>query len=154
MKTRSFWLFRFFRDFWDGCCAGVDMYNNDNGEARHGAMKQFTATLYLAFAAFFIGFASCDFWSDSARAGLPLAGLLLACILPRSDCRPVPRLELVLTLGILVPLVIIIYVCDLVGPGHFSDVTGHIVCQPAFIIPFCLIMLWAAYRRWQRDRTS
>jgi hypothetical protein len=108
---------------------------------------------YLSVGAFLVTCGSWELYSGFTRAGASLCMAVLF-FLPHRWLRRAPPFELCVTLGIVFPLALIVTACNVVGATRTTNFIRLIVCHPAFVVSFWLIMMWGLYRKWQRERKA
>jgi hypothetical protein len=83
-------------------------------------------------------------------AVLPVAAIVL---MPLTELtKPGSHHELWLILGGLLTLAAATFAASDLLAGSAADVIHRVVCHPAFVVPFWLLMLWGLLRQWQRQK--
>ncbi len=86
--------------------------------------------------------------AGNERAGI-LFGLAVVFFMPRSELyQPIPRRELWIVLGVLIALVAPIVAVKYLLPSSVADVVHRVICNPAFVVPLWLFMLWGLFRHY------
>jgi len=112
-----------------------------------------TAIFYFAVMAFLTSSSSWNllFSHQQATIGFSMVTMLW---LPRSESRPVPRVELYLTLGLLVAVIVALEICRFASSSVISSYLSRLIYHPAFVVALWAIMIGSIYRRLQRERKS
>jgi hypothetical protein len=91
--------------------------------------------------------------SNVSHAAVPFCLATMSCI-PRSQFRPVSRLELGLTLGSLVALMVLTMVYEFFPHGALAGFIRAVICSPLFVVPYWMVMIWSICRRLLREKAS
>jgi hypothetical protein len=141
-------------NFWMGQDAGFDILSGKNSitvRPQHAMTK--SNAFYLSVGAFLVTIGSWELYFGFTHAGVCLCTAVMF-FLPHRWLRRAPQFELFITLVAVVPLAPVVTTCDIVGPTKTTDFIRSIVCHPAFVVTFWLIMMWGLYRKWQRERKA